>query len=240
MAATRTPGITIAADGDFFIDKRYRGIRIGMRVGRRHPGASRAAPAARNRARRLRSGAPSARAPAFRRLRGALPGAVAGARSLEAIRIHVRLLLPHIGHLEPHQVHDATLAPFIAQRIAAGASATTINRSLEVVRTILQPRRALVSRRRRPPMAGRAAAADHDAAGVAGARPTRSPGTNRIACSPGCRRTCSAWRCSPSTPGCATATSAACSGAGKCRCPRSAAASSSSPPRPSRPSATTS
>src|SRR5262245_25746162 len=33
MAATRTPGITIGADGRFFIDKRYRGIRIGMRVG---------------------------------------------------------------------------------------------------------------------------------------------------------------------------------------------------------------
>ena len=33
MAATRTPGITIGADGRFFIDKRYRGIRIGIRVG---------------------------------------------------------------------------------------------------------------------------------------------------------------------------------------------------------------
>jgi hypothetical protein len=58
-------------------------------------------------------------------------------RSLEAIRIHVRLLQPYIGHLEPHQVHDGTFAPFIAARIASGACATTINRSLEVVRTIL-------------------------------------------------------------------------------------------------------
>jgi integrase len=58
-------------------------------------------------------------------------------RSLEAIRVHVRLLEPYIGHLEPRQVHDTTLAPFISARIAAGASATTINRSLEVVRTIL-------------------------------------------------------------------------------------------------------
>jgi integrase len=46
-------------------------------------------------------------------------------------------LLPHIGHLAPHQVHDATLGSFIAERVSAGASATTINRSLEVVRTIL-------------------------------------------------------------------------------------------------------
>ena len=63
-------------------------------------------------------------------------------RSIEAIRIHVRLLVQHIGHLEPHQVHDATLAPFISARIADGASATTINRSLEVARTICIARRA--------------------------------------------------------------------------------------------------
>jgi integrase len=53
------------------------------------------------------------------------------------MQIHVRLLSPHIGDLQPHQVHDATLASFIASRVAAGASATTINRSLEVVRAIL-------------------------------------------------------------------------------------------------------
>ena len=60
-------------------------------------------------------------------------------RSLEAIRVHVRLLLPHIGHL-PHQVHDATRA-FLRRAARAGASATTINRSLEVVRAIFtEPR----------------------------------------------------------------------------------------------------
>lgn len=58
-------------------------------------------------------------------------------RSLEAIRVHVRLLEQCIGHLEPQQVHDATLQPSISVRIATGASATTINRSLEVARTIL-------------------------------------------------------------------------------------------------------
>jgi len=45
--------------------------------------------------------------------------------------------MSHIGHLEAHQVHDATLEPFIVERLAANASATTINRSLEIVRTIL-------------------------------------------------------------------------------------------------------
>ncbi|MBC8087837.1 MAG: hypothetical protein H7Z40_11275 [Phycisphaerae bacterium] len=33
MTTTRTPGITIAADGRRFIDKEYRGVRIGLRVG---------------------------------------------------------------------------------------------------------------------------------------------------------------------------------------------------------------
>jgi hypothetical protein len=28
MALTRTPGITLGSDGRFFIDKRYRGVRI--------------------------------------------------------------------------------------------------------------------------------------------------------------------------------------------------------------------
>src|ERR1700730_14383263 len=33
MATTRTPGITVLADGRRFIDKLYLGIRIGLRVG---------------------------------------------------------------------------------------------------------------------------------------------------------------------------------------------------------------
>jgi hypothetical protein len=37
----------------------------------------------------------------------------------------------------PQQIHDATLEPFIKDRLFQGASATTINRTLEVVRTIL-------------------------------------------------------------------------------------------------------
>jgi len=33
MATTRTPGITVLANGRLFIDKRHRGVRIGLRVG---------------------------------------------------------------------------------------------------------------------------------------------------------------------------------------------------------------
>jgi integrase len=58
-------------------------------------------------------------------------------RSVDVIKWHVQLLGCHIGTLEPQRVHDATLEPFIMNRLEHGASATTINRSLEVVRTIL-------------------------------------------------------------------------------------------------------
>jgi len=48
------------------------------------------------------------------------------------------MLFTHIWKLEPHGVHDATLARFINARLEAGAGATTINRGLKVVRTILK------------------------------------------------------------------------------------------------------
>jgi len=39
MATTRTPGITVLADGPRFIDKRYLGVRIGLHR-RRNTGPS--------------------------------------------------------------------------------------------------------------------------------------------------------------------------------------------------------
>ena len=137
MAATRTPGITIGAEGRFFIDKRYRGVRIGMRVG----------PVTQEQAeQRLQTemtqvdldlARRAQRRPSFADCAQRYLAQSQDMRSLEAMRIHVQLLVEHIGHLEPHQVHDATLAPLISQRIADGVTATTINRTLEVARTIL-------------------------------------------------------------------------------------------------------
>jgi len=137
MSTTRTPGITIAADGRFFIDKRHRGIRIGVRVGATNQEQAEQ----RLRAEMQQVDADLARRastrPTFADCAARYLTQSQNMRSIEAIRIHVRLLAQHIGHLAPHQVHDATLAPFISARIAEGASATTINRSLEVARTIL-------------------------------------------------------------------------------------------------------
>jgi hypothetical protein len=140
MAATRTPGITVGADGRFFIDKRYP--RHSHRHARRtrHPRAGRTAEQRLQRemahidmdlARRVH------RRPTFADCAQRYLAQSQDMRSLEAIRIHVQLLVRHIGHVEPHQVHDATLAPLISERIADGVTAITINRTLEVARTIL-------------------------------------------------------------------------------------------------------
>jgi integrase len=137
MASTRTPGITVAPDGHRFIDKRHRGIRIGMRLG----AITQEQAEQRLLLEMQRIDIDLARRAHPRPLFGDCAARYLAQsrdkRSLEAIRVHVRQLLPHLAHLAPHQVHDATLAPFIAERRAAGVSATTINRSLEVVRTIL-------------------------------------------------------------------------------------------------------
>ena len=58
-------------------------------------------------------------------------------RSIDVIKWHVQLLARCVGKLEPQQIHDATLEPFIKDHLSQGASATTVNRTLEVVLTIL-------------------------------------------------------------------------------------------------------
>jgi len=93
MAATGTPDITLARDGRFFIDKRYRGIRIGMR---------------------------------------------ADATSIDQVEQRLDAEMRRIDiELARAQRRRPCFASFIAERLSAGVAATTINRSLEVVRTIL-------------------------------------------------------------------------------------------------------
>ncbi|NRF72090.1 hypothetical protein HLB44_34415 [Aquincola sp. S2] len=135
MAATRTPGITIGPDGRCFIDKRYRGVRIGMRVGA--VTQEQAEQRLRTEMEDIDRALANPSRPRFADCAARYLLQSQDLRSLEAIRIHVRQLEPYIGHLEPQQIHDETLAPFVGARIADGACATTINRSLEVVRTIL-------------------------------------------------------------------------------------------------------
>ncbi len=57
--------------------------------------------------------------------------------SLETEIYMLKSVMPHIGHLDLRQVHDGSLAPFKAQRLAQGRAHKTINLALGVVRRIL-------------------------------------------------------------------------------------------------------
>lgn len=57
--------------------------------------------------------------------------------SVETMAIHVSAVIPFIGHMEVEKIHDGTLKPFKDSRKADGVKPSTINRALEVVRTIL-------------------------------------------------------------------------------------------------------
>jgi hypothetical protein len=139
MATTRTPGITVLADGRRFIDKRYLGVRIGLRAGaltQEQAEERLQVEMARVESELVRK--KHAR-PRFTDCAARYIEQSRGKRSIDVIKWHVALLHSYIGDLEPQQVHDQTLEPFVSARVAAGAGATTINRSLEVVRTILRP-----------------------------------------------------------------------------------------------------
>jgi integrase len=60
-----------------------------------------------------------------------------GVRSLEVMSYHVQLLLPYIGELPMDDVCTEALAQFIDDRWESGAKNATVNRSLEVVRTVM-------------------------------------------------------------------------------------------------------
>lgn len=69
---------------------------------------------------------------------GLVPYILSGTkRSLGRDVQDLRLVLPTIGDLALHQVHDGTLAAFVEARLADGKAAGTINRTIAMVRRIL-------------------------------------------------------------------------------------------------------
>jgi integrase len=50
---------------------------------------------------------------------------------------HLRSVMPTIGHLPIHQVHDGALAPHVEKRLAAGRAHKTVNLELAIVRRVL-------------------------------------------------------------------------------------------------------
>ena len=138
---TRTKGIQLASDGSRSIDKQYRGERIFERLGQISQEDAEAW---------LRNRQVELDAQRENELRGGdeqLFAAAAakylmecqqrGARSLETISYHVSILLPYIGTLALIDVCNEALESFKDDRLEDGAKASTVNRSLEVVRTVM-------------------------------------------------------------------------------------------------------
>jgi integrase len=138
MPSTRTPGITVDAHGQRTINKEYRGERIFLRLG------SLAQEDAEGRLLveidRLESEIERRRhaRPLFSDCAKRFLLESKHKRTASDIAWHVRMLLLHVGHLEVRRVHDETLRPLVEARLADGVSATTVNRTLEVARAILQ------------------------------------------------------------------------------------------------------
>jgi len=116
MATTRTPGITVLADGRRFIDKRYLGVRIGLRVG----SVTQEQAEERLQTEMARVECDVVRKaharPSFTDCAARYVAQSRGKRSIDVIKWHVTLLRSYIGDLELQQVHDATLEPFAKAR----------------------------------------------------------------------------------------------------------------------------
>lgn len=137
MATTRTRGISLDKDGTRTINKVHKGERIFIRLGK----------VSQDEAEQRLKEEIAARDDAKRRIgNNRHVFAACAARylieskakdSAKLLAYHIELLLPFIGTLGIDHVHDGTLEEFKDARRLDGVSPTTINRSLEVVRTIL-------------------------------------------------------------------------------------------------------
>jgi len=137
MAKTRTSGIILFPDGTRIINKIYKGESIYRRLGK----------VSQDEAEQRLKEEIAARDATRQRVGNHRSVFADGAarylieskakRSVELLAWHVQLLLPFIGTLFLDHIHDATLEPFKESRRLDGVSPTTINRTLEVVRTIL-------------------------------------------------------------------------------------------------------
>jgi integrase len=137
MARTPVRGITIDGLGRRTVDKEHRGERIFTRLGAvSQEEAERYLAKEIDRLEWERERRIHAR-PLFSDCAKRFLRESKHKRSATTLAWHIELLLRYVGDLEVHRVHDETLRPFIDARLAEGVSATTINRTLEVARTIL-------------------------------------------------------------------------------------------------------
>ena len=136
MARTRTAGIQAEADGCKVVDKRAFGVRIKQRIGKIDQDQAEAWLA--QEVEKLRQAKLFGQRPArtFREAAIRYLEENGEQACIDEVAWHLKLLDPYIGKLSLPEVHDATLAPFVRKRCET-VSATTVRRSLEVVRRIL-------------------------------------------------------------------------------------------------------
>lgn len=136
---TRTKGIQLADDGGRIVNKQYRGERIFQRLGEASQDSaegwlrSRQAEIDAEQANQLRSGNERLWAGAAQKYLGECKQR--GVASLEMIARHVLDLTPYVGALPMREVCNDALEGFKLDRMEDGVKNSTINRSLEVVRT---------------------------------------------------------------------------------------------------------
>lgn len=138
---TRTPGILCDRSGERTVNKQYKGGRIFARLGKVSQDdaeawlRTRQAESDARRENELREGLERLFAAAAQKY--LLECRQRGVRTLDVIAYHVNLLLPYIGSLPLRDVCNDALEAFKEERAVDGAKNSTINRSLEVVRTVL-------------------------------------------------------------------------------------------------------
>lgn len=139
---TRTKGIQLLDDGERSVDKQYRGQRIFERLGKVSQDEAEAwlrqrqADIDGQRANELREGDEQLFATAAQKY--LMECQQRGVRTLETISYHVQILLPYIGSMRLRDICNDSLEAFKDDRVTEDkVKNVTVNRSLEVVRTVL-------------------------------------------------------------------------------------------------------
>lgn len=139
---TRTKGIQLASDGSRSVDKQYKGSRIFERLGKVSQDEAeswlrqRQAELDAERANLLRCGDQQLFAAAAQKY--LIESERKKLRSLETVAYHVSLLLPYVGSMALVDVCNDSLQPFIDERLDEDeVKPSTVNRTLEVARTIM-------------------------------------------------------------------------------------------------------
>lgn len=138
---TRTRGIRVYPDGTRDVDKRYGGVRIKERLG--IVSQEEAEAWLIRRQRDIDAGNEEQLRPGHERLFAAAAAKYLtecqknAVRTLDTISGHVEILLPYVGSMKLADVCNESFDEFREDRLAEGKKPSTVNRSLEVARTIL-------------------------------------------------------------------------------------------------------